>query len=149
MSAKLSAWFRSRYAEYLLLGMVLAVSTVAHGYNMFGFPYYENDEGTYLSQAWSLLTRGKLSPYTYWYDHAPAGWIFTAAWILISGGIFSFGFSLNSGRVLMLIIHLLSSCLLFQHRQTALRQISGGDYQCPLFFPFSFGNLFSAPAAAG
>ncbi len=100
--------------ELLLLTILLLISGVVHGYNMFHFPYFENDEGTYFAQAWSFLAHGKLSPYTYWYDHAPLGWIFTSIWIFLTGGLFSFGFSLYSARVFMLIIHLLSTFLLFK-----------------------------------
>ncbi len=102
-----------KYKTVILLVFLLIISGVAHGYNMFHYPYYENDEGTYISQAWSLLKFGKLAPYTYWYDHAPAGWIFIAFWSKLTGGFFTFGTSVNSGRVFMLILHLLSSTLLF------------------------------------
>jgi len=105
------AKLKSNWVEILLVFTVLLVSGFVHAYNMFGFPYFESDEGVYLSQAWSVISHGKLAPYTYWYDHAPAGWILTAIWLLISGGIFTFGFSLNSARVMMLIIHVLSSYL--------------------------------------
>jgi endo-1,4-beta-D-glucanase Y len=100
--------------ELFLIFIALLISGLTHGYNMFGFPYYENDEGTYLSQAWSVISEGKLAPYTYWYDHAPVGWIFTAVWLLLTGGLFTFGASLNSGRVFMLVIHLASSYLLIR-----------------------------------
>ena len=80
---------------------------------MFHFPYYENDEGTYMSQAWSLIKDGKLAPYTYWYDHAPAGWFLLAAWAKLTGGFFTFGTSINSGRVLMFLLHIGSAILLY------------------------------------
>jgi endo-1,4-beta-D-glucanase Y/4-amino-4-deoxy-L-arabinose transferase-like glycosyltransferase len=80
---------------------------------MFNYPYYESDEGIYFSQAWALATTGTLSPYTYWYDHAPAGWMQLAIWILISGGVHAFGFAINSGRVFMLVMQLASSILLY------------------------------------
>ncbi len=97
----------------LILIVLLCISGVTHGYNMFGFPYFENDEGTYMSQAWSLLHLNKLSPYTYWYDHAPFGWILLALWVKLTGGFYTFGFSLYSGRVFMLILHLISTGLVF------------------------------------
>lgn len=103
---------KKNWKELLLVFVALAVSGVIHGYNMFGFPYYENDEGTYLSRAWSLITQGKLAPYTFWYDHAPAGWILMSLWVFLTKGVFTFGFSLNSGRVLMLLIHLASTLLI-------------------------------------
>src|SRR3989344_9041562 len=81
---------------------------------MLGFPSYVEDEGTYMSQAWSFLSYGRLAPYTYWYDHAPLGWILIASWNLITFGFFTFGISVASGRVLMLVIHLVSTYLLFK-----------------------------------
>ncbi len=106
----------------LILAILLIVSGIAHGYNMFHFPYYENDEGTYMSHAWSLITQGKLAPYTYWYDHAPAGWILIALWAKLTGGFFTFGVSVNSGRVLMLVLHLVTTSLLFY----IAKRLSGG-----------------------
>lgn len=97
----------------LVLLTVLVVAGVAHAYNMFNFPYYENDEGVYMSQAWSVITQGSLAPYTYWYDHAPGGWLFIALWAKLTGGFFTFGASVNSGRVFMLVLHLLSTAMLF------------------------------------
>lgn len=111
---KLKAFLKGlNKTQLLVLIILLCVSGIAHGYNMFGFPYFENDEGTYMSQAWSLLYQNKLAPYTYWYDHAPFGWILLAAWIKLTGGFYTFGFSLNSGRVFMLILHLFSTYLVF------------------------------------
>ncbi len=93
--------------------VVLGVTFFAHMYGMFNYPYYENDEGIYMSQAHSLVTEGKLSPYTYWYDHAPVGWMTIAGWSKISGGFFMFGPSVNTGRVLMLVLHMLSAYFIF------------------------------------
>jgi len=100
--------------QLMIILIVLLVSGVSHAWNMFNFPYYENDEGVYLSQAWSLVEHGRLAPYTYWYDHAPAGWIFTALWLSIFKSLFTWGFSLNSGRVFMLVIHLFSTFILIK-----------------------------------
>ena len=36
---------------------------------------WSDDEGTYYSQALSFITRARLAPYTYWYDHPPVGWV--------------------------------------------------------------------------
>jgi len=57
----------------------LGLVGTAHAINLFHFPYYEADEGTYMSQAWALVTKGSLAPYTYTYDHAPGGGILIAA----------------------------------------------------------------------
>jgi 4-amino-4-deoxy-L-arabinose transferase-like glycosyltransferase len=99
--------------ELVLILGVLSIAAFSHAYNMFQFPYYDNDEGAYISQAWSVLTQGKLAPYNYWYDHAPLGWLIISLWTLLSGGFFTFGSSINSGRVLMFIVHLVSTILIY------------------------------------
>jgi endo-1,4-beta-D-glucanase Y/4-amino-4-deoxy-L-arabinose transferase-like glycosyltransferase len=100
--------------EYILIVVLLEIAAFTHSYNMFKFPYYENDEGTYMSQAWSLVTKGELAPYTYWYDHAPGGWMLIGTWSQVTGGFFNFGFSVNSGRVLMLVLHVLIAFFLYR-----------------------------------
>ncbi len=98
-----------------LVGLLIAIIVIlSHSINLFGYPYYENDEGIYMSQAWSVATQGKLSPYTYWYDHAPAGWLLIAGWSKLTGGFSTFGLSVNSGRVLILLLYLASSYFIFQ-----------------------------------
>jgi len=100
------------FKTVILIALVAAIAVIPHAYNMFEYPYYENDEGTYMAQAWSLFTTGELAPYTYWYDHAPGGWIQIGLWTELTQGFDTFGFSINSGRVLMLVFHVLSSLLL-------------------------------------
>lgn len=99
--------------DILIITVLVVISGAVNGLNMFEYPYYENDEGTYLSQAWSVSNEGKLAPYTYWYDHAPAGWLFISIWATLTGGYDTFGFSINSGRVFMLVLHLLSTVMLY------------------------------------
>jgi endo-1,4-beta-D-glucanase Y len=99
-----------------LLGL-LFLAGLAHGLNMFHYPHlgWTGDEGIYTEQAWALLKIGQLSPYTYWYDHAPAGWMLYAVWMALTGGPFAFGSpAINSGRALMLALHLASGALLYR-----------------------------------
>ena len=65
---------RGRLGTALLVLSVLT-GAVTHGWNTFRYPLYLTDEGIYMEQAWSVLREGQLSPYTYFYDHAPAGWL--------------------------------------------------------------------------
>jgi 4-amino-4-deoxy-L-arabinose transferase-like glycosyltransferase len=88
---------------------------------MFGIPYYENDEGTYMSQAWAVLQEHALAPYTYIYDHAPLGWIQIAAWVVIVHGFGTFGNAINTGRVLMLLFQLGSTWMVYR----IARNVSG------------------------
>jgi len=85
----------------------------SHGFNMFHYPFYELDEGTYMARAWSVATNGKLSPYVYWYDHSPFGWMTLAGWAKLTGGFDAFGTSIDSGRAFMFILHLFSAYFLF------------------------------------
>jgi len=109
-------------ARVLLLGSLLT-GAISHGYHLFLYPLYITDEGIYMQQAWSVLREGRLSPYTYYYDHAPAGWLAIASWVALLPHQFeAFGDAINTGRVLMLLAHLASTYLLFQ----TTRRLSGG-----------------------
>jgi 4-amino-4-deoxy-L-arabinose transferase-like glycosyltransferase len=105
-----------------LLVLCLATGLVTHAWNVFRYPLYLTDEGIYTEQAWSVLHEGKLSPYTYFYDHAPMGWLTIAGWVgILPGGFQAFGNAINTGRVLMVIVHLASVFLLFE----VVRRYSG------------------------
>lgn len=130
------SWGVTRREAAVFSLMMLAVA-LAHGWNMFHFPYYENDEGTYMAQAQSLIEYGRLAPYTYWYDHAPGGWILIGLWAKLTGGFHTFGFSINSGRMLMLVLHLASSALLY----LIVRKITGRPVAALIAVAvFSFGG---------
>ena len=75
--------FIVKHRAFFILATLLVYATYLHGTNMFNFPYYESDEGTYTSQAWAVVTEGTLAPYTYWYDHPPLGWLVIAGWFSI------------------------------------------------------------------
>ena len=93
--------------------ILTCLTFVSHAYNMFSYPLYLGDEGIYMEQAWSVLNARGLTPYTYFYDHAPAGWILIAAWLrLLPRGVYQWGMPINSGRVLMLLLAVASTILL-------------------------------------
>ncbi len=117
-----SAGTRSVGLERFLLLVALLTGALSHGYHLFLYPLYITDEGIYMQQAWSVLREAQLSPYTYFYDHAPAGWLVIAAWVSVLPHQFeTFGNAINTGRVLMLLVHLASVFLLFQ----LARRLSG------------------------
>jgi len=108
-------WRRWIFSGSALLIVSLAIGAVSHGLNIFSYPLYITDEGVYMQQAWSVLRQAKLSPYTYFYDHAPGGWLFIAAWVrLLPFQLETFGNAINTGRVLMVLVHLASVFLLFR-----------------------------------
>lgn len=105
-------------ATYKRKGLIIAVALmmivgVLQAQNLFGFPYYQDSEGTSVSNAWAVVTEGRLSPYTYAYEEPPLGSFVVGLWAIVSGGLSAFGFSINSGRVLMLGMHVLSVALVF------------------------------------
>ena len=100
----------------------LLVALVTHAWNVFRYPLYLTDEGIYTEQAWSVLHEARLSPYTYFYDHAPGGWLVLAAWVgLLPDQFQTFGDPINAGRVLMVLVQLASVYFLFE----TVRRYSG------------------------
>ena len=113
---------QNRGETLLVLGL-LTVSGVMHAWNMFAYPYYENDEATYLSRAWHYIGTGELDVYTYRYDQAPAGWMTIALWMLVTAGDTFIGSFLHSGRILMLVVQLVNTLLVY----FIARRFSGGS----------------------
>src|SRR3954464_13916107 len=99
---------RAKSGEWAIIVGLMLIGLIAHGLNMFNYPAFtfNGDEGIYTQQALAVLKLGQLSPYTYFYDHAPGGWILLAAWLALSGGPHTFGSAIDSGRVLMLLLNL-------------------------------------------
>src|SRR5712692_9098244 len=109
---KVSIFYIPTWAEALMVALCLTASFVTHAFNLFSFPHYELDEGTYMASAWAIV-HGMIMPYPYGYGHPPLGWIQIAAWVQLTGGFFTFGNAINSGRVLMLLFALGSSLLVY------------------------------------
>jgi 4-amino-4-deoxy-L-arabinose transferase-like glycosyltransferase len=100
------------WLEGLVVAIVLAITLSIQALNIFNTPAYTSDEGNVMANAWAIL-QGKITPYTYTYDHPPIGWIQLAGWARLTGGISSFGTAINSGRVFMLILAVASSLFLY------------------------------------
>jgi 4-amino-4-deoxy-L-arabinose transferase-like glycosyltransferase len=108
------------WAENVIIVVGVILSVIAHAVNMFNYPLYEMDEGTYMSAAWAVLN-GKIYPYPYGYGHPPFAWIQLAGLVKLIGGFFIFGNAINTGRVLMLLYTLGSTLLVY----LIMRKISG------------------------
>src|SRR2546425_2751318 len=91
------------WLETILVFIALASSFAAHAINMFYYPHYEQDEGTYMMYAWAIL-HGSITNYPYGYGHPPLAWIQIALWEKLTGGFATFGNAINSGRVLVLLL---------------------------------------------
>lgn len=117
------------------LALALLSGAVTHSYHLFEYPLYDTDEGIYIERAWSVVTQDLLSPQTYYYDHAPAGWLLVAAWYAMLPGHFAtFGNPINAGRVLMVLLHLASVFFLFE----IARRLSRGGLLAPVVATFFF-----------
>lgn len=113
------AWELARIFTLVMIGVAL------HAWNLFEYPRYQGDEGVYMSSAWSLV-HGSITPYTYNYGHPPLGWALIAAWCELTGGFFTFGTAMNTGRVFMVVVYAISAVLVYlialrltQHWQAA------------------------------
>ena len=115
--------------DWVSAGLALltaAVVLVVHLRGMYDAPIRFDDEGTYVSQAKSLLDDGLLAPYTYWYDHPPLGWILLAGWIGGAGAVLDAPNLIGSGRQLMLVTDVASVLLLFVLvRRLGLSRLAG------------------------
>lgn len=105
-------WYRHRASLIVLLPVLVLVGAV-HAIGMSTFPGYVDDPGTYLSQAWSLQYEHRLSPYSYFYDHAPAGWIQIALWSMLTDGFNRYHSAIAFGNECMLIAKVASTALLY------------------------------------
>ncbi len=97
----------------LILVATLIVVGVLHAQNMFHFPYYQDVEGTNMSNAFAILDQGQLSAYTYAYEEPPAGSYIMSGWMLINRAISVFNSPIEAGRALMLVAHILTCTLIF------------------------------------
>src|SRR5260221_372149 len=133
--ARINSWKLPNWLETILIMGILAASGAVHAINMFNYPHYEQDEGTYMMYAWAV-TRGLISPYAYGYGHPPLAWIQIAGWVQLTGGFSTFGNALNSGRVLMLLIAVAATLLVY----LIARHLGASFVVCLLgvaFFAFS------------
>ena len=85
------------WLETILVLLALGASCAAHAINLFYYPHYEQDEGTYLMYAWAV-THGSITNYPYGYGHPPLAWIQLAAWVKLTGGFATFGTAINRDR---------------------------------------------------
>ncbi|RLV04647.1 hypothetical protein CTZ27_10895 [Streptomyces griseocarneus] len=71
---------------------------------MGNYPFPNDDEGTYLAQAWAVQHGRGLAHYTYWYDHPPLGWIQLAAVSWLPAWLMPGSPTLVQGRAAMLVV---------------------------------------------
>src|ERR1700722_18096827 len=105
---------RSRRTGLLSLGLPLVLVMVATAWNLQGWPgRVDEDEGTYVAEAWAIIYEHHLAPYTYWYDHPPLGWAQLAGYIWLTDGFARYSSSIEVGREFMLLVAVASSILVY------------------------------------
>ena len=111
---RLAAWVRAHRTVLLSLGIPLALVIAATAWNLQGWPgRVDEDEGTYVAEAWAMIYEHHLAPYTYWYDHPPLGWAQIAGYSWLTDGFTRYASSIEVGRELMLLVTVASSVLLY------------------------------------
>lgn len=112
----------------LALAIPLLLVIVATAWNLQGWPgRVDEDEGTYVAEAWAIIYEHHLAPYTYWYDHPPLGWAQLAAYIWLTDGFARYASSIEVGREFMLLVTAASSVLIYVLcRRLAFRPATAG-----------------------
>ncbi len=112
-AGRATAWLRERRSELLLVAALVLVAGAVHAIGMRNYPDWVDDPGTYLSLAWSVQYWGQLSPYSYFYDHAPFGWIQIALWSMLTNGFGRHDTAMSFGNECMLLAKVASTVLLY------------------------------------
>jgi 4-amino-4-deoxy-L-arabinose transferase-like glycosyltransferase len=110
----LRAWIRRhRLSLVILVGLLLVVGFV-HWTGYDRFPIRANDdEGTYVSQAYAVQQWHRIAHYTYWYDHPPFGWITIAAYTWLTRAFQRLPTSVSAGREFMVWVNLASAAMIY------------------------------------
>jgi hypothetical protein len=108
-----AAWLRSHAPGLVIVAGLLVLAGVLIGTGITRYPAFADDEGTYVAEAWAVITHGQLSHYTYWYDHPPLGWIQLGVLTWLLGGLVKGATAVATARTLMLIPALINTALLY------------------------------------
>jgi hypothetical protein len=111
---RLRRWLRAHWLSLLILAGLLLVVGLVHAIGYDRFPGRINDdEGTYVAQAWAVQNWHALAHYTYWYDHPPAGWITIAGYTWLTRAFERLPTAVSAGREFMVAVNLVSAALVY------------------------------------
>ena len=113
-----TTWVAARWTAIASCTIVVSVIGYVQAVNLASWPTLANDdEGTYMARAWAVQTgRGahhSLANYTYWYDHAPLGWIQLVPWTWLTDAYRAGGEADIAGRRIMVGYALVSTLLVY------------------------------------
>ena len=112
-SARVSRFARYRVSAAVLAGLLVVIG-LATAWNLEGWPgRVDDDEGTYVAQAWAIIYEHTLTHYSYWYDHPPLGWAQIALFAWVTDGFNRVGAAVFVGRQFMWCVTLISCVLLY------------------------------------
>jgi hypothetical protein len=113
-AARSNKWLEQHKTSLFVLSPLLVVVGAANLWNIQGWPMYvDDDEGTYVAQAWAVIHLHHLAPYTYWYDHPPLGWMLMGGYIWLTDGLQRYSVALMAGREFMWVINVIACALLY------------------------------------
>lgn len=108
------AWCKEHRLGIAVVLALLVAEGYFQGHNMYRAPQLSNDdEGTYVAQAFAVLRFHALTPYTYWYDHPPLGWMLIAIYLWVTGALAHTPSAVDAGRQAMLFFGEVSAALLY------------------------------------
>ncbi|TVZ07169.1 hypothetical protein EAS64_07655 [Trebonia kvetii] len=114
LARRLRAWVTWHRAPLIALGIPLVLVIVATAWNLQGWPgWVDEDEGTYVAEAWAMIDPHHLANYTYWYDHPPLGWAQLAGYLWLTDGLARYSSAVDAGREFMVLVTVASCVLLY------------------------------------
>ncbi|GIJ45044.1 hypothetical protein Val02_19300 [Virgisporangium aliadipatigenens] len=106
--------WRAHRTDLAVLLPLLLVTAAVNAWNLQGWPGRVNDdEATYVAQAWAMVAHGELAHYTYWYDHPFLGWAVIAGYAWLTDGFDRVPSAVMVGREAMLVTTVVSAALLY------------------------------------
>jgi hypothetical protein len=108
-----SRFARHKVSAAVLAGLLVIVG-LATAWNLEGWPgRVDDDEGTYVAQAWAIVYQHTITHYSYWYDHPPLGWVQIALFGWLTDGFNRVAAAVFVGRQFMWCLTLAACVLLY------------------------------------
>ncbi len=108
-----SRFARHKVSAAVLAGLLVIVG-LATAWNLEGWPgRVDDDEGTYVAQAWAIVYEHTITHYSYWYDHPPLGWVQIALFGWLTDGFNRVAAAVFVGRQFMWCLTLAGCVLLY------------------------------------
>jgi hypothetical protein len=112
--SRVLSWICVHRLSLVIVAGLLVTVGVVHWIGYDRFPGRINDdEGTYVSQAWAVQHRHTLAHYTYWYDHPPVGWITIAGYAWLTRAFGRLPTAVSVGREFMVWVHVVSAAMIY------------------------------------